>query len=195
MRPARRVLPAGRPRRRARASSSASLELYLDCVTSSRRGKCVGRAQLTIEISVFIFSGSVTVTCERKFAGSNGDPTLRQLMGFRSDLPLARRIGGHRCRYAYAWRDYCELSPDRPRSRELRDGQQTILWTVLPFGREREGPSQGRWRCLLVVSPRLTPEAPRADLEKPSLSSSIGRRRSVSNRPAGSGPTRWVSCP
>ena len=49
-------------------------------------GKCVGRADLTIEIEVFIFSGSVTISCERKFAGSNGDPTLRQLMGLSPTL-------------------------------------------------------------------------------------------------------------
>ena len=49
---------------------TASLELYLELKYEFQSGKCTGKAQLTIEISLFIFSGSVTVTCERKFAGS-----------------------------------------------------------------------------------------------------------------------------
>lgn len=35
--------------------------------------------------------------------------------------------------------------------------QQKIVWTVLPYGVVREGPLQGRLRCSIVVSPRLTP--------------------------------------
>jgi hypothetical protein len=34
---------------------------------------------------------------------------------------------------------------------------QKIIWTVLPFGRETEGPNKGRWRVSICVSPRLTP--------------------------------------
>jgi hypothetical protein len=37
--------------------------------------------------------------------------------------------------------------------------KQTILWTVLPFGRVEEGPMQGRRRVSIVVSPRLMPQA------------------------------------
>jgi hypothetical protein len=37
--------------------------------------------------------------------------------------------------------------------------KQTILWTVVPFGRVPDGPSAGRWRLSIVVSPRLTPQA------------------------------------
>ncbi|WP_299848344.1 hypothetical protein [uncultured Roseovarius sp.] len=37
--------------------------------------------------------------------------------------------------------------------------QQLIVWTVLPFGRVREGDHKGKWRVSVVVSPRLTPEA------------------------------------
>ena len=66
--------------------------------------------ELTIEIEVFIFSGSVTIRCERKFAGSNGDPTLRQLMGVSTDptLPLADELAAIDADTVYAWRDYCE---------------------------------------------------------------------------------------
>jgi hypothetical protein len=42
---------------------SASLELYLELKYEFETGKCAGMAKLTIEISVFIFSGSVTITC------------------------------------------------------------------------------------------------------------------------------------
>jgi hypothetical protein len=59
---------------------SASIELYLELRYEFSSGKCVGKACLTIEVSVFMFSISVTITCERKFAGSNGDPSFAQLM-------------------------------------------------------------------------------------------------------------------
>ena len=59
---------------------SASLELYLELRYEFSSGKCVGKAVLTIEISIFMFSISVTITCERKFAGSDGDPSFKELM-------------------------------------------------------------------------------------------------------------------
>jgi hypothetical protein len=87
---------------------TASLELYLELRYEFQTGKCVGKAQLTIEISVFIFSGSVTVTCERKFAGSNGDPTLRDMLGFAPHLSLAEELEGIDADTDYAWRDHVE---------------------------------------------------------------------------------------
>lgn len=87
---------------------SASIELYLELRYEFQSGKCVGKAELTIEISVFIFSGSVKITCERKFAGSNGDPNLRQMMGLQPDLPLADELATIDANTAYAWRDHCE---------------------------------------------------------------------------------------
>jgi hypothetical protein len=59
---------------------SVSIELYLELKYEFSTGKCVGKAVLTIEVEVFLFSISVSISCERKFAGSNGDPTFRQLM-------------------------------------------------------------------------------------------------------------------
>ena len=89
---------------------TASLELYLELRYEFETGKAAGRASLTIEISVFVFSGSVTISCERKFAGSNGDPTFRQLMGLSADpaLALADELAAIADDTAYAWRDYCE---------------------------------------------------------------------------------------
>ena len=88
---------------------SASLELYLELSYEFPTGKCVGRAQLTIEISVFIFSGSVTIKCERKFAGSNGDPSLREMMGLRPDLTLEQELAMIDSEDVdYAWREHCE---------------------------------------------------------------------------------------
>jgi hypothetical protein len=80
---------------------SASLELYLELRYEFATGKCVGKAQLTIEISIFMFSASVTITCERKFAGSNGDPSFAQLMGPEPGEVLTDTL-------VYPWRDYCE---------------------------------------------------------------------------------------
>jgi hypothetical protein len=85
---------------------SASLELYRAHTSSS--GKCVGTAKLTIEIDVFIFSGSVTITCQKKFAGSNGDPTFRHLMGVDPSLPLAQELATINTATEYPWREYCE---------------------------------------------------------------------------------------
>jgi hypothetical protein len=87
---------------------TASLELYLELRYEFETGKCVGKAELTIEISVFIFSGSVTITCERKFAGSNGDPSFRQLMGHQSALSLADELAQIGAGTDYPWREYCE---------------------------------------------------------------------------------------
>lgn len=59
---------------------SASIELYLGLEYESRTGKCVGSGSLTIEVKVFLFSKDVTIKCERKFAGSSGDPSFKDLM-------------------------------------------------------------------------------------------------------------------
>lgn len=87
---------------------TASLELYLELRFEFESGKCVGKASLTIKISLFIFSGSVTVTCERKFAGANGDPSLRQMLGFQPELPLDQELALIDATTEYAWREHCE---------------------------------------------------------------------------------------
>lgn len=87
---------------------TASIELYLDLHYEFESGKCVGRAELTIEVEVFLFSGSVTVHCERKFAGSNGDPSFRDLMGMRPELALADELTQIDDATDYAWREYVE---------------------------------------------------------------------------------------
>ncbi len=88
---------------------TASLELYLELHYEFQSGKCTGKASLTIEISLFIFSGSVTVSCERKFAGSNGDPSLRQMLGFHPELSLDQELALIDSEAVdYAWRDHIE---------------------------------------------------------------------------------------
>lgn len=89
---------------------TASLELYLELRYEFETGKAVGRATLTIEVEVLIFSGSVTITCEKKFAGSNGDPTFRQLLGLSTNaaLPLVDELAAIQPDTTYGWRDYCE---------------------------------------------------------------------------------------
>jgi len=59
---------------------SVSIELYLELRYEFASGKCVGKAVLTIEVELFFFSISVQIQCERKFAGSNGDPTFAQMI-------------------------------------------------------------------------------------------------------------------
>ncbi len=60
---------------------SASIELYMELVYQFDTGKMIGRATITVEIDVLFFSGSVHITAERQFAGSNGDPSFREVLG------------------------------------------------------------------------------------------------------------------
>ena len=60
---------------------SASIELYMELRYQFDTGKMVGRATITVEIEVLFFSGSVQITAERQFAGSNGDPSFREVLG------------------------------------------------------------------------------------------------------------------
>ncbi len=63
---------------------SASIELYMELVYQFDTGKMIGRATITIEVDVLFFSGSVQVSAERQFAGSNGDPSFREVLGATS---------------------------------------------------------------------------------------------------------------
>ena len=66
---------------------SASIELYLELTYETATGKAVGRATLTIEIEIFFLSFSVEISCEKKFAGANGDPTFVDQMGLPAGAP------------------------------------------------------------------------------------------------------------
>lgn len=59
---------------------SASITLELSLRYEFDTGKLFGRASLVVEVEVLFFSASVEITCERRLAGSKGDPTLRQIM-------------------------------------------------------------------------------------------------------------------
>lgn len=76
---------------------AASIELYLDLTYDFEEGKCIGRASLTIEVEVLFFSTSVTVTAERKLAGSSGDPSFAALMGPDEGMPEEES----------PWHEYC----------------------------------------------------------------------------------------
>ena len=88
---------------------TASLELYLELSYESSSGKCTGKAELTIEVEVFVFSGSVTVRAERKFAGANGDPSLRVMLGHLPELSLQDELDQiDSDAVEYPWREYAE---------------------------------------------------------------------------------------
>lgn len=86
---------------------SCTITMKMELIYESASGKCIGRATIIIEIEILIFSGSVEVTAEKKFAGSNGDPTFLQVMGPAQiaaptpDNP-ANKID------VFPWRDYCQ---------------------------------------------------------------------------------------
>ena len=73
---------------------SASIELYLELRLPVPTGKMHGRATITVEVKVLVFSGSVKISAERQFAGSNGDPTFLQIMGAEAGTSAA-------------WTEYC----------------------------------------------------------------------------------------
>ena len=82
---------------------SVSIELYLELTYETSTGKAVGRAKLTIEIEIAFFSTSVSISCEKKFAGSAGDPTFVAVMG----LPPGAPPGATR-----PWDTYCRAFAD-----------------------------------------------------------------------------------
>ena len=80
---------------------SVSIELNLSLTYEDASGKALGRATLTVEIELFLFSTSVEIECERKFAGSKGDPTFAELMSSYPD-PDDPSVTLH------PWAEYCE---------------------------------------------------------------------------------------
>jgi hypothetical protein len=64
---------------------SASIEMYMGLTYEFGSGKVVGKATITVEVEVLFFSASVSVSCERRFAGSAGDPTFADVMGPYAD--------------------------------------------------------------------------------------------------------------
>jgi hypothetical protein len=75
---------------------SATIELTLSLTYQFSSGKAIGEATLLIEVSVLCFSGTVELHAERKFAGSNGDPSFVALMGPDPAVDPAS-----------PWREYC----------------------------------------------------------------------------------------
>ena len=78
---------------------TASIEIYLELTYETTSGKAVGRASISVEVSVCMLSFSVSISCEKKFAGSSGDPTFAEVMGTH---PLAAP-GTPR-----PWDEYCD---------------------------------------------------------------------------------------
>lgn len=66
---------------------SACIELYLELSYETATKKAVGRATITVEIEIAFFSTSVSISCEKKFAGSNGDPSFIEVMGLPTPAP------------------------------------------------------------------------------------------------------------
>jgi hypothetical protein len=78
---------------------SVCVELYLALTYEEASGKAAGRATLTVEVEVFLFSTSVQITCERKFAGSASDPTFAELMAPYEEPDLGVMVD--------PWQEYC----------------------------------------------------------------------------------------
>ncbi len=59
---------------------SAAIELYLALAYHFDSGKLIGQATITVNVSVIGISKNVSIHTERSFAGSNGDPSFRDVM-------------------------------------------------------------------------------------------------------------------
>jgi hypothetical protein len=85
---------------------SISIKVYLSLEFVFQTCKVTGKAEFSIEISLFIFSFSATLSIERSFAGSNGDPTLRQMLGYDPEVELEQELAKINADTNYAWREY-----------------------------------------------------------------------------------------
>jgi hypothetical protein len=81
---------------------TACIEIYLELTYETASGKAVGRASISVEVSVCMLSFSVSIEVEKKFAGSAGDPTFAQVMGRHPTLPASPR----------PWDEYCDAFAD-----------------------------------------------------------------------------------
>lgn len=82
---------------------TASIEIYLELTYETASQKAVGRASISVEVSVCMLSFSVSIEVEKKFAGSAGDPTFEQVMG---------RYPGSPTTTPAPWNDYCDAFAD-----------------------------------------------------------------------------------
>jgi hypothetical protein len=76
---------------------SASIEMSLE-LTYQESNQAAGRATIKVEVDVLFFSGSVSISCEKRFAGSNADPTLEESL---PELQPGNPSGDT------SWTDYC----------------------------------------------------------------------------------------
>jgi hypothetical protein len=77
---------------------SACIEIYLAFTYETATNSAVGRATISIEVEVCFFSFSVSVSCEKKFAGSSVHLRFEDLMGLSPDAPAGS---------ARPWNTYC----------------------------------------------------------------------------------------
>ncbi|MEM8486901.1 MAG: hypothetical protein AAF564_15215, partial [Bacteroidota bacterium] len=82
-----------------------SLELRMELTYQSSGGKVIGRASVKVEIELLFFSIGVEITVERKFAGSNEDPTFLEQMGSSYIDPVQDQT-------VEAWPEYCMAFAD-----------------------------------------------------------------------------------
>jgi hypothetical protein len=64
---------------------SASITLELSLTYEFDTGKMVGRASITIQVEILFLSFPVVLSCERRLAGSNADPTFAEILDVQPD--------------------------------------------------------------------------------------------------------------
>jgi hypothetical protein len=79
-----------------------SVDLRLDLIYEPANEKIIGRAMLRVEIDITFFSQTIEIPFERSFCGSNGDPTMSEVMG----LPEGKKPEDWTWDEEWAWKDY-----------------------------------------------------------------------------------------
>jgi hypothetical protein len=93
---------------------SASVEMRLDLgyegdgAPPNVKSYAVGKATISVEVSILFFSESVDISCEKKFAACSGDPTFVDVMGPTGGSGAdAGADGGTGGGVLTAWNEYC----------------------------------------------------------------------------------------
>ncbi|MCH8557936.1 MAG: hypothetical protein LAT84_08945 [Balneolia bacterium] len=78
------------------------MRMDLSYVSSgSGAGKMVGRASISVRVKIAFFRKTVSISVERRFAGSNNDPSFEDQMGAKYLNPVTRNE-------TKAWDEYCD---------------------------------------------------------------------------------------
>jgi hypothetical protein len=83
---------------------TVSVEMYM--ALGWTQGKVYGRASISVSIEVLMFSKTVSISHERRFSGTNDDPTFEEIMGPYSAGDRVLPAGGSIPAGEWPWEEY-----------------------------------------------------------------------------------------